>query len=124
MPDTVEKVAERLARLESTVAKGFFENSQRFDRLDGRMDQLDGRMDRLERRMTALDNKLDVSVDSLRSDIKTVLDGVTSLADETRRGFDSMRKEHAADREVFKLALLDHGTRIQALEELSRRRAH
>ena len=103
MPDTVEQVAERLARLEKTVAEGFHANSTRFRGL--------------ETRLEALDNKIEVSVESLRGDIKTVIEVVNALTDEMRRTTDSIRKEGAADREVLKLALLNHKHRIQNLED-------
>jgi hypothetical protein len=103
MTDTVEKVAERLARLETTVAEGFRDNGLRFQGIEARLD--------------ALDNKIDVSVESLRGDIKTVIEVVTALTDEWRRTADSIRKEGAADREVLKAALLDHGRRIGRLED-------
>ena len=95
MTDTVEKVAERLAQLEKTVAEGFYETNSRF---------------------AALDNKIDVSVESLRGDIKTVIEVVSALTDEMRRTTDSIRKEGAADREILKLAILNHERRIQTVE--------
>lgn len=95
MPDTVEKVAERLARLEHTVAEGFYAN---------------------DARINALDNKIDISVESLRSDIKTVLEAVGALTEELRRTTDAIRKEHAADRAILKLTLQDHGRRIESVE--------
>jgi hypothetical protein len=110
MDDVVEKVAERLAQLEKTVAEGFHGNTQRFQGMDARFESVDARF-------TALENKLDVSVESLRGDIKTVIEMVTALADEWRRTADSIRKEGAADREVLKAALLDHGRRIARLED-------
>lgn len=109
MRETVEKVAERLAQLEKTVAEGFHGNTQRFQGMDARFDSIDARF-------TALENKLDVSVESLRGDITTVIEVVKALTDEMRRTTASIRKEGAADREILKLALLDHGCRIHALE--------
>ena len=103
MEDTVDKVAERLAKLEETVAQGFFANSDQFKRI--------------ETRFEALDSKIDISVESLRGDIKTVLDAVGGLASELRRTTEAIRKEHAADREILKLALKDHTIRLQATEE-------
>ncbi len=94
MTDTVEKVAERLAQLEKTVAEGFHANTTRFRGLDARLD--------------ALNNKIDVSVESLRGDLKTVVEILTAHIDEMRRTTDSIRKEGAADREILKLALLNH----------------
>ena len=110
MEDTVEKVAERLARLETTVAKGFHENTRQFNQVEARFDGLDARLD-------ALDNKIDVSVESLRGDLKTVVEILTAHINEMRRTTASMRKEHAADRTVLKLALQEHGRRIHNLEE-------
>ena len=102
LPDTVEKVAERLAKLEATVAEGFHENKARFAALDARLD--------------ALDRKIDISVESLRGDFRTLVEIVTGFMDEMRRTTASMRKEHAADREILRLTLLDQGRRITRLE--------
>lgn len=60
---------------------------------------------------------LDVSVESLRGDFKTVLEVITGFMDEMRRTSAAMRKEHAADRRILKLSLLDHRRRIDRLEE-------
>ena len=109
MTDTVEKVAERLAQLEKTVAEGFHENSMEFRRLEARIGGVEARVD-------ALNTKIDVGVESLRGDIKTVVEIVTGFIEEMRRTTSSMRKEHAADREILKLTLLDHGRRISGLE--------
>lgn len=114
MTDTVEKVAERLAQLEKTVAEGFHENTRQFGRLEARFG---ARFGGLDARLDALDNKLDVSVESLRGDLKTVVEVLTAHIEEMRRTTAAMRKEHAADRTILKLALLDHGSRIQNLEE-------
>lgn len=103
MEDTVEKVAERLARLEKTVAEGFHGNTTEHRGLFAQL--------------AALDNKIDVSVESLRGDIKTVIEVLTAVTDEWRRTADSIRKEGAADREILKLALLNHERRIQSLED-------
>ncbi len=101
MPDTVEKVAERLARLEKTVAEGFCDTNAR---------------------IAALDNKIDVSVESLRGDIQTAIEVMTGFIEEMRRTTSSMRKEHAADRKILKLSLLDHEGRLQTLERRRRLR--
>jgi hypothetical protein len=116
MTDTVEKVAERLALLEKTVAEGFHGNTERFKGMDVRFASIDVRFASIDARFDALENKLDVSVESLRGDIKTVVEIVKALTDEMRRTTDSIRKEGAADREILKLALLDHGRRIHGLE--------
>ncbi len=101
MAETVEQVAERLARLETTVAQGFHE---------------------MELRFSALGRKIDVNVEALRGDIQTVGESVTSLAAEMRRTTDAMRKEHAADREVLRLSLLNHAGRIHDLERFNSNR--
>jgi hypothetical protein len=103
MRDTVEKVAERLAQLEKTVAEGFFRNNERFENIDARLDKLE--------------HKFDVQVESLRVDIQTVLEALTAFTDEMRRTTASIRREGAADREILKLALQDHGRRIHGLEK-------
>ena len=110
LPDTVEKVAERLAHLEKTVAAGFHENTRQFNLAEARFGGLDARLD-------ALDNKIAVSVESLRGDIQTVLEALTAFTDEMRRTTASIRSEGAADREILKLALQDHGRRIHDLEK-------
>jgi DNA-binding ferritin-like protein len=95
MPETIDKVSERLARLEVTVAQGFRD---------------------CEARDAALSEKIDVNTESLRDDIRTVLDAVGSLADELRRTADSIRNEHAADRKLVTVALQQHAKRIHDLE--------
>ena len=130
MEDTVEKVAERLAQLERTVAEGFHENTKQFSRVEARIGRLEARFGGLEARfggfearfsgfearLDALDNKIDVSVESLRGDIKTVIEVLTAHIDEMRRTTESIRKEGAADREILKLALLNHDRHIHSLE--------
>jgi hypothetical protein len=91
MEDTVDKVAERLARLEETVAKGFFDSGLQFKSIDAPFSMLDRRLD-------AMDRKIGVSVESLRADIKTVLETVIGFTEEMRRTTESIRQEHAADR--------------------------
>lgn len=121
MEDTVEKVAERLAQLEKTVAEGFHENTRQFKQVEARIGRLEARFDArfggVDARLDALDNKIDVSVESLRGDVKTVVEILTAHIDEMRRTTAAMRKEHAADREILKLALLNHEGRIQSLED-------
>ena len=100
--DDAMAVDNRVAKLESTVAKGFFDQGQR--------------MGRLEDRMAALDSKFDVVAESIRGDLKTVLEAVTGLTAEMRRTTRSIRKEHEADRRITKSVLLDHLSRIRTLE--------
>ena len=118
--NTVEKVAERLAQLERTVAEGFHENTRQFNRVEARIDRLEARFDArfggLDARLGVLDNKIDASVEWLHGDLKTVVEIVTAHINEMRRTTASMRKEHAADREILKLALLNHDRRIHSLE--------
>ena len=128
--DEISAVDERLSRLETTVANGFHEDGKRFGVLDGRMgrlegrmgrledrmDRLEGRMDRLEDRMSALENKLDVVADSIRADLKTILEAVTAGTEEMRRITDAIRKEHQADRRLIMSILDDHSHRLRALE--------
>lgn len=98
MADAVEKAVERLAQLEATVANGFHE---------------------MELRFSALDRKINVSVEALRSDIRTVAETITAVTAEMRRTTDSIRQEHAADREVLRLSLLNHAARIHKLERFN-----
>lgn len=127
MDDTVEKVAERLGRLEDKVER----LDQRVEQLDAKVERLDDKVGRLEvtvakglysndARITALNNKIDVSVEAMRGDIKSVADVLVAVAGEMRRTTESIRKEGAADREVLKLALQDHTVRLQAIEEWRR----
>lgn len=107
--EDVMAVDERVANLEKTVAKGFLDVKEH-------LDAHTGRFDRLEDRMAALDSKFDVVSESIRGDIKTVLEAVTSLGAEMRRTTRSIRKEHEADRRITKSVLLDHLSRIRSLE--------
>lgn len=107
MTETLDKVSERLTSLEVAVADGIVENKRRFHEA--------------ELRDIALSRKIDVNTESLRGEIRTVLDAVGSLADEMRRTTDSIRAEHAADRKILTLAIGQHATRLFALEEGSRR---
>ena len=94
--EDVMAVDERLSKLEKTVAEGFYATGQRFTRL--------------EDRMSALENKMDVVAESLRGDIRTVLDAVVANTDEMRRTTDAIRKEHEADRRLTRAILQDHST--------------
>ncbi len=99
MKDTVDKVAESLARLEVTVAEGFYANNQRFDAIDRRFDGVDQRLHEAELRDIALSNKIDANTESLRAEIR------------------AMRAESVADRSIMIQVLQQHGTRIAALEK-------
>ena len=108
--DDIMAVDERLSRLEATVATGFFEQGQRIDGIEDRMD-------RLEDRMSSLESKLDVVADSIRADLKTLLEVVTANTGEKRRSTDAIRQEHAADRRLMRSILDDHSHRIRVLED-------
>lgn len=128
--DEIMAVDKRRASLEETVAKGFHEQGQQLDRLDGRVDRLDsrvdrldgrverldGRMGRLEDRMFSLESKVDVGFETMRGEIKTVLEAVTAGTQEMRRTTEAMRKEHEADRRLTRAILLDHSHRIPTIE--------
>jgi hypothetical protein len=73
-------------------------------------------MDRFDDRMSALDAKFDVITESLRGDMKTLLEAITANTEEMRRMFDVVRKEHAADRRLTRSILNDHAVRIRELE--------
>lgn len=62
----------QLTNLEVTVAKGFHEQRQRLDKMDGRLDEHTRRFDRLEERISVLDSKLDVVSESIRGDVTTI----------------------------------------------------
>ena len=91
-----------LSRLETTVATGFHEQRQRTEHL--------------EDRMFGLENKVNVVAESIRSDLRTVLEAVTAGTEEMRRTTDAIRKEHEADRRLARSILQDHSVRLQALE--------
>ena len=107
--DDVMAVDERLSKLEKTVAEGFFGQGQQIGGLIGRMDRFDDRM-------SALDSKFDIVIESLRGDMKTVLEAITANTEEMRRQFDAVRKEHAADRRLTRSILNDRAVRIRELE--------
>lgn len=128
--DHVMTLDKQLANLEVTVAKGFQEQRLRLDKIDGRLDTIDGRLrkvdgrldehtgrfDRLEDRISALDSKLDVVAESIRGDVTTIRELVTGFMGEMRRTTDLIRKEHAADRRLTRLALADQVVRIRKVE--------
>lgn len=84
--------------------------------MEERLDSLEGRMQNLEDRMDALNGKIDVATDSIRGDIKLVLERVDSLGVEMRRGFQAVRKEHRADHRLIFSILKDHNTRLRVVE--------
>ena len=102
MADSLDKVAERLAKLEVTAAEGFLETRTRFHEM--------------EQRDLALSRKIDVQVEAIREDLQTTAAALNTFAEESRRTADSMRKEHAADRAVLTVTLQQHARRINDLE--------
>ena len=110
MADTVDKVAERLAKLEMTVAEGFHS-------VEGRLRSIDQTLHDAELRDLALSQKVDVTAEALRGDVRTVLEAVTSVGEEMRRTTDSIREEHAANRAVLVTAVEQHARRIHTLEQ-------
>lgn len=107
MADTVEKVAERLTKLEMTVATGFHEVAAGFHQVD--------------QRFSAMSRKIDVNVEALRGDIQGVAETVAALAAEMRRRTDAIRQEHAAGREILRQGLTNHADRLHRLERSSPR---
>lgn len=73
--DTIDKVSERLTKLEVTVAQGFLDNKREFQGVHREIKVLHGKVD-------ALDRKIDAKTDALSSEIKTVLDAVRKLGHE------------------------------------------
>jgi hypothetical protein len=114
--DDVMALEDRLAKLEQTMAEGFFEQRQRSDSHGKQIVGLADRMIRLEDRMFALDSKLDIFSETIRGDLRTVLDAVTASTEEMRRTTQAIRAEHAADRELTRAILNDHAIRIRTLE--------
>ena len=95
MADTIDSVAERLARLEVTVAKGFHNSEQQ---------------------ILALSRKVDIQVEAIRADLQSTAEALNGFAEESRRTTDSIRKEHAADRAVMTAVLQQHAARLNDLE--------
>ena len=117
MAEAVDKVAERLARLEVTVAEGFHENSQQFEGVRSELKSVAQHFHEAELRDIALSRKIDVATEALRGDLRNVMDAVTSLGEEMRRTTDSIRKEHAVDRALLTTAIENHAGRLHTLEQ-------
>jgi hypothetical protein len=103
MSDTLETVAERLARLEVTVAEGFHDTKVRFHDM--------------EQGLLTLSRKVDVQTEAIREDLRSAIDAMNTFAEEARRTTDSVRREHAADRAVLTVALQQHARRLHDLEQ-------
>lgn len=95
MAETTDQIAERLARLEVSVANGFHH---------------------AEQRDLALARKIDIQTEAMRADIRAAIDALIASAEESRRTAESLRREHAADRAVLTVALQQHATRLHDLE--------
>jgi hypothetical protein len=95
MAETLERVEERLTRLEVTVAQGFHDTEQL---------------------VLAMARKIDVQTEAIRGDLRAAVDAMNAFAEESRRTADSLRKEHAADRKLLTLTLQQHGRRLHDLE--------
>lgn len=95
MAETLDKVAERLTRLEVTVAQGFHD---------------------AEARDLALARKVDIQTEAMREDLRAAIDALNAFAAESRRTADSLRKEHAADRALLTVTLQQHSRRLHDLE--------
>ena len=95
MAETLEKVEERLTRLEVTVAQGFHDSEQRD---------------------LALSRKIDIQTEAIRADLRAAVDAMNAFAEEARRTSESLRQEHAADRAVLTVTLQQHSRRLHDLE--------
>lgn len=95
MADSLDKVAERLALLEQTMAKGFYD---------------------LDERVTVMGSKFDIQTEAIREDLQKTAATLNAFAEESRRTAESMRKEHAADRAVLIVTLKQHARRIYDVE--------
>jgi len=96
MAETMDKVEERLTRLELTVAQGFHD---------------------AEERDLALARKVDIQTEAIRADLRAAVDAMSAFAGESRRTADSLRKEHAADRRVLTVTLQQHARRLHDIEQ-------
>ena len=95
MPETIDQVAERLARLEVSVAQGFHD---------------------AEQRDLALARKIDIQTEAIRADVRAAIEALVASAEESRRTAESLRREHAADRAVLTRTLQQHSRRLHDLE--------
>lgn len=102
MAETLDTVAERLARLEVTVAHGFHDAARRSHDL--------------EQIILSVAHKFDVQTEAIRADVHTAIGAMTAAGEESRRTAESMRREHAADRAVLTVTLRQHAKRIHDLE--------
>jgi hypothetical protein len=97
MAETLDKVEERLTRLEVTVAQGFHD---------------------AEQRDLALARKVDIQTEAIRGDLRAAIDALNAAAEESRRTADSIRKEHAVDRAILTVTLQQHARRLHDFENL------
>ena len=96
MAEALDKVEERLTRLEATVAQAFHD---------------------AEERDLALVRKIDLQTEAIRADLQAAIDALNASTEESRRTVDSLRKEHAANRAVLTVTLQQHARRLHDREK-------
>ena len=127
--ERLERLESAVARIEAAVTRGFGELTSRMDGFDARMDRVqcrrlsrmdgfDARMDRFDQRLDAMNNKIDVTAESLRGDMKRVLEVVGGVTEHLDRTIDNIRKEHDAERRLMYATLKDHRSRLARLEDI------
>lgn len=129
MDERMGNLEAAVSRLEAVVTRGFTDLARRMDGFDARMgtfearmDGFDARMGRFDQRLDAMNNKVDVTAESLRGDMKRVLEVVGGVAEHLDRTIENIRKEHDAERRLMYAVLKDHGSRLGTLEEILRDR--
>jgi hypothetical protein len=91
---------------------------RRLDGFDRRLDGFDAQMDRFDVRLESMNTKIDVTAESLRGDMKRVVEVVGGLAEHLDRTIENVRKEHEADRRLMYATLKDHRSRLASLEDI------
>lgn len=137
-PDAPQRPDMDLLRAEmragfQSVARRFDDVDRRFDEVDKRADAADKRADKSDQRLDAFDQRfaamdaritgeaaatrrhMDVIAESLRSDLRVVIDKTMATGEKVDRLIASNAIEHAA----FLDALTDHEVRIVRLEAAS-----
>lgn len=120
MEETLEKVAERLAKLEVTVAEGFHDTRQRFADMEQRdlalSHKIDVQVDAMRADLNAAVHKFESQTEAMRADLQSTAANLNAFTEESRRTAESIRKEHAADRAILTITLQQHAKRIYDLE--------
>jgi hypothetical protein len=137
--ETIERVSERLARLEVTVAQGFHECAVRDGELGKRIDALtrkvDSNGDTLHRKIDSVSVSLDRRIDEVNVSLDHKIDGVnvalnrkieevnTSLdrkievrTDAIREDIRALREEMRLTTDSIRLILVEHSGRLTDLE--------